>query len=136
MGPYTNDSSPGPVPWTATTATRPQVLREETTFLKKDVLPVQSPKAKSEILLAGNYEYPFEFIIAGHSPESVEGLGDSWIIYRLKATLERGILAPKVYARQHIRVVRTPDVATLEGAQTGVVRVAHAICIAEPISYG
>ncbi|KAL9603832.1 MAG: hypothetical protein Q9219_000941 [cf. Caloplaca sp. 3 TL-2023] len=65
-------------------------------------------------LAAGNYEWPFEYVLPGYTPESVEGLEDSWIIYRMKATIDRGILAQNVIARKHLRIVRTLDTAALE----------------------
>ena len=75
---------------------------------------LQSTKTKNEMVMAGNYEFPFEIIIPGSSPESVEGLGDSWIIYRVKATVDRGFLSSKLQTRKHMRVVRTLDPSSLE----------------------
>ncbi|KAI4143628.1 MAG: hypothetical protein LQ341_002867, partial [Variospora aurantia] len=69
---------------------------------------------RGETLPAGNYEWPFDYILPGHTPESVEGLQGSWIIYRMKATVERGILAQNILARKHVRIVRTLDTAALE----------------------
>jgi len=70
---------------------------------------------KSEILPAGNYEWPFDCIIPGDSPESLEGLTEGWVIYRLKATIERGsIFAHNMHARKHLRVVRTLGPSDLE----------------------
>lgn len=86
---------------------------------------------KSESLPAGNYEYPFEIVIPGDSPESVEGLGDSWVIYRLKATIERGRLLHNLYARKHMRIVRTLGPSALELAHEMVgasVRVSWRSC--------
>jgi hypothetical protein len=37
-----------------------------------------------------NYEYPFQLMLDGDLPESVEGLGGTHIIYRLKARVVRG----------------------------------------------
>ncbi|KAL9592660.1 MAG: hypothetical protein Q9179_006496 [Wetmoreana sp. 5 TL-2023] len=68
-------------------------------------------------LEAGNYEWPFDHVLPGYIPESVEGLWDSWIIYRMKATIDRGLLAQNVLARKHVRVVRTLDTAALELSQ-------------------
>lgn len=65
-------------------------------------------------LAADNYEWPFDYVIPGNTPESVEGLDDSWIVYRMKATIDRGILAQNIITRKHIRVVRTLDTAALE----------------------
>ncbi|KAL8647696.1 MAG: hypothetical protein Q9226_006329 [Calogaya cf. arnoldii] len=65
-------------------------------------------------LAADNYEWPFQYILPGNIPESVEGLDDSWIVYRMKATIDRSILAQNVVTRKHVRVVRTLDTAALE----------------------
>ena len=71
-------------------------------------------------LPAGNYEYPFDLIIPGSTPESVEGLPDSYIIYRMKATIERNILAQNFVARRQVRLIRTLDTASLELAHAMV----------------
>ncbi|KAI9827880.1 MAG: hypothetical protein M1826_006186 [Phylliscum demangeonii] len=92
----------------------PRVLREETAFYKKEIVFVHSPKLTGETLPAGNYEYAFEVIIPGETAESIEGLGDTWIIYRAKATIDRGRLLPNLCARKHLRIVRTLDPAVLE----------------------
>ena len=70
---------------------------------------------RSETLAAGNYEYPFETILPGDMAESVEGFSDCWIVYRMKASIDRGILASNIHARKHIRVIRSfkPDALEL-----------------------
>ena len=47
-------------------------------------------------------------------PESVEGLSDSHIVYKLKATVARGKLAYDIHAWKPVRVVRTLDPSALE----------------------
>jgi arrestin-related trafficking adapter 4/5/7 len=74
---------------------------------------VDAAKGK-DTLDRGNYEFPFEIEFPGHMPESLEGLYDSWIVYRLKATIERGKFAHNLHARKHLRVVRTLDPSSLE----------------------
>ncbi|KAL8908560.1 MAG: hypothetical protein Q9171_005395 [Xanthocarpia ochracea] len=69
---------------------------------------------RGETLAADNYEWPFDYALPGNMSESVEGLDDSWIVYRLKATIERGILAQNIVTRKHVRVVRTLDTDALE----------------------
>ncbi|KAL8947436.1 MAG: hypothetical protein Q9222_006282 [Ikaeria aurantiellina] len=69
---------------------------------------------RGETLAVGNYEWPFDYVLPGDTPESVEGLDDSWIIYRMKATIDRGFLAQNVLARKHVRIIRTLDTAALE----------------------
>lgn len=74
-------------------------------------------KRSGETLPKGNYEWPFEHIMPGNSPESVEGLEDSCVIYRMKAKIERGILQQNPVARKHIRLIRTLDLSAPELAQ-------------------
>ncbi|KAI9835907.1 MAG: hypothetical protein M1819_001805 [Sarea resinae] len=89
-------------------------IKQESIFYKHDWMLLEPGKRKSEILPPGSYAYPFELVIPGSTPESVEGLDDSWIVYRMKATIERGLLAPNVHARGHLRIVRTLDPSALE----------------------
>jgi len=63
---------------------------------------------------ATNHEWPFELIIPGGTAESVEGLNESHIQYKLKATVARGRLAYDLHAYKAVRVVRTLDPAALE----------------------
>lgn len=88
-------------------------MRESWTF-------VNSGKGLFKTLPAGNYEYPFDTVIRGDSSESVEGASDNWIVYRMKATIDRGLLSTNVYARKHIRVIRTFDAGALELAHAMV----------------
>ncbi|KAL2069655.1 hypothetical protein VTL71DRAFT_14334 [Oculimacula yallundae] len=66
------------------------------------------------VLPSGNYEWPFEIVIPGSFAESVEGLQDSHIKYRLKATVARGKLAYDLHASKPVRIVRTLDPSALE----------------------
>lgn len=70
--------------------------------------------SKGVILPAGNYEWPFELVIPGSMAESVEGLADSHIVYKLKATVARGKLAYDLHAWKPVRIVRTLDPSALE----------------------
>lgn len=65
-------------------------------------------------LPAGNYEYPFEFTLPGDTPESVEGIPEASITYRLKATVSRGKLAYDLHAYKHLRIIRTLESGALE----------------------
>lgn len=87
---------------------------------------VNPAKGKTETLVAGNYEFPFEVIIPGDTPESVEGLPESWVIYRMKATIDRGRLQQNIHARKHVRIIRTLDPAALELAHS-MVRGHHSV---------
>ena len=66
------------------------------------------------ILPAGNYEYPFEYTMPGNTAESVEGIPEASITYRLKATVGRGKLAYDLHAYKHLRVIRTLEPSALE----------------------
>ncbi|TGO62409.1 hypothetical protein BOTNAR_0114g00080 [Botryotinia narcissicola] len=70
--------------------------------------------SKGLLLPAGNYEWPFELVLPGSMSESVEGLNDSHIIYKLKATVARGKLAYDLHAWKPVRIVRTLDPSALE----------------------
>ncbi|KAB8293937.1 hypothetical protein EYC80_009410 [Monilinia laxa] len=70
--------------------------------------------SKGLLLPAGNYEWPFELVIPGSMSESVEGLNDSHIVYKLKATVARGKLAYDLHAWKPVRIVRTLDPSALE----------------------
>ncbi|KAF8864710.1 hypothetical protein BDZ45DRAFT_736833 [Acephala macrosclerotiorum] len=70
--------------------------------------------SRGTTLPAGNYEWPFELVIPGAMAESIEGLHDSHIMYRLKATVARGKLAYDLHAYKPLRIVRTLDPSALE----------------------
>ncbi|EPE35187.1 E set [Glarea lozoyensis ATCC 20868] len=70
--------------------------------------------SKGTLLPAGNYEWPFELMIPGSMAESVEGMRDSHIVYKLKATVARGKLAYDLHAWKPVRIVRTLDPSALE----------------------
>ncbi|KZF21120.1 hypothetical protein L228DRAFT_269520 [Xylona heveae TC161] len=89
-------------------------VKQESVFYKHEWMLLDPGKRKTENLSPGNYEYPFEVIIPGDTPQSIEGLHDSFVIYRMKATVERGMLAQNLHARRHMRIVRTLDPSALE----------------------
>ena len=95
-------------------------VKQEDVFLRKTWDFQNNGKRNSEVLPAGNYEYPFDMIIPGATPESVEGLSDTWIVYRMKATIERGLLQQNQVARRQVRIIRTLDTAALELAHAMV----------------
>lgn len=66
------------------------------------------------MLPAGNYEYPFEYLMDGKTAESVEGIPEASITYRMKATIGRGKLAYDLHAYKHLRVIRAPEPGALE----------------------
>lgn len=74
----------------------------------------------AETLAAGNYEWPFEMVIPGCTTDSLEGLPETWVVYRMKATIERGMLQQNSLARRQVRIIRTLDPAALELAHAMV----------------
>ncbi len=96
------------------TNTRSTRLKQEKEFFNREWTFPEGPKSKWNTLKAGNFDYPFQVIIEGNMPESVEGLDDSWVVYRMKATIERGRLAHNISTRKHLRVVRTLGPTSLE----------------------
>ncbi|KAK0709776.1 hypothetical protein B0T26DRAFT_654179 [Lasiosphaeria miniovina] len=69
---------------------------------------------KGVILPAGNYEWPFELLLPGQTTESVEGMREASITYKLKATVARGKLAYDLHAYKRLRIIRTLESSALE----------------------
>lgn len=74
----------------------------------------QTPWVSGGILPAGNYEWPFELMLPGTTAESVEGLPEGSITYKLKATVARGKLAYDLHTYKRLRIVRTLEPSALE----------------------
>lgn len=68
---------------------------------------------------ADNYEFPFDVVLEGSLPESVEGLHDTWVTYRFKAEIGRKY-ARDIVIRKPVRIVRTLDPSALELAHAMV----------------
>ncbi|KAK5218990.1 hypothetical protein LTR72_008172 [Exophiala xenobiotica] len=86
---------------------------KEKTFFEKTWSFRDPGKGKTEILHPNNYEWPFSCILEGALPESVEGMKDAWIIYRLKAEISRK-RGRDIVVRKPLRIVRTLDANALE----------------------
>ncbi|KAL1841662.1 hypothetical protein VTJ49DRAFT_6768 [Mycothermus thermophilus] len=71
---------------------------------------------KGVTLPPGNYEWPFELTLGGDTIESVEGLREASITYKLKAIVSRPnkILHPEIPAEKSLRVIRTLQASALE----------------------
>ncbi|QLG72100.1 hypothetical protein HG535_0C04540 [Zygotorulaspora mrakii] len=69
-------------------------------------------------LVKGNYEFPFSAILPGSLTESVEGLPNASVVYKLEATIERVKFYTDLICRKHLRVVRTLSPAALELSET------------------
>ncbi|KAK3995795.1 hypothetical protein QBC44DRAFT_366179 [Cladorrhinum sp. PSN332] len=70
--------------------------------------------SRSQTLPIGNYEWPFELTLPGDTTESVEGMREASITWKLKATVARGKLATDLHAYKRLRVIRTLEASALE----------------------
>ncbi|KAF9876229.1 carbon catabolite repression protein [Colletotrichum karsti] len=92
-----------------------QKVDKTTTLLQHRWAPfVGGNGGKNTILQAGNYEWPFEYTLPGNTAESVEGIPEASITYKLKATVARGKLAYDLHAYKALRIIRTLEPAALE----------------------
>ncbi|KAK1759491.1 hypothetical protein QBC47DRAFT_437311 [Echria macrotheca] len=73
-----------------------------------------SASGRGVTLPPGNYEWPFELMLPGDTAESVEGLREANITYKLKATVARGKLAYDLHAYKRLRIIRTLESSALE----------------------
>lgn len=92
---------------------------KEKVFFEKVWKFREAGKGKTEILPADNYEFPFDVILEGSLPESVEGLHDTWVTYRFKAEIGRKYVRD-IAIRKPVRIVRTLDPSALELAHAMV----------------
>ncbi|PSN75280.1 carbon catabolite repression protein cred, partial [Corynespora cassiicola Philippines] len=98
------------VSWHISNTVTPQPITNKQHFLFEnlDLFPVDGSKSKPHKLNAGPHEWDFKFKMPSSLDESVEGLPTNWIVYTLKATVERGYMAGgKLTTSSHIRVIRT-----------------------------
>ena len=92
-----------------------RTAKKENTFFEK-IWTFRDPgKSKTEILKPGNYEYPFDVVLDGGLPESVEGLPESYVAYRFRADIGRKY-AKDVTIRKPLRIIRTLGPSALETA--------------------
>ncbi|EAW06591.1 arrestin family protein [Aspergillus clavatus NRRL 1] len=85
----------------------------EKVFYEKTWTFRDAGKSKTEVLAAGNYEFPFHVILEGSMPESVEGLSDTYVTYRFKAEIGRKY-AKDIVVRKPLRIIRTLESSALE----------------------
>lgn len=94
------------------------VKHEEIVYEKKWTFLDGGEKAHLFTVKPNNYEYDFSETLSGDLPESIEGLGNTHIVYRLKARITRHRLVHDVTVKKHLRIVRTLAPDALELAQT------------------
>ena len=85
----------------------------ERTFYEKSWTFIDPGRSKTDIIKPGNHEFPFDVLLEGSLPESVEGLDHSWVIYRFKAEIGKKY-QKDIITRKPLRIVRTLDVDTLQ----------------------
>ncbi|KKA26405.1 hypothetical protein TD95_001402 [Thielaviopsis punctulata] len=72
-------------------------------------------KGKSITLEAGNYEWPFEYMLPGNTAETIECVSEAALTYKLTATCVRNkLVASDVQTQKRFRVIRTLDPTALE----------------------
>ena len=97
------------VAWHTTNTVTPQPISQKQNFLLENLslFPVDGTKNKAHKINAGLHEWDFKFKMPSSLPESVEGLPTNWVVYNLKATVDRGYISKPLTATSHIRVIRT-----------------------------
>ncbi|KAI5807409.1 hypothetical protein DFH27DRAFT_317931 [Peziza echinospora] len=90
-------------------ASKTRGVKAEKVIYEKDwqFINFDQDHKKSYMLNPGNYEYPFEHILPGNIGESVEGLDAAYVVYRMKATIERSRFQQDISTKKHVRIVRT-----------------------------
>ncbi|KAI0483508.1 arrestin [Xylaria cf. heliscus] len=91
-----------------------QKIDRTTTVMKHEWKPFVGETSHHTVLAPGNYEWPFELMLSGDTPESVEGLYQTGITYALKATVSRGKLLKNLHATKRLRIIRTLGPSALE----------------------
>ena len=86
---------------------------KEKSFLEKYWTFRDPGKNKTETLQPDNYEFPFDLVLPGALPESVEGLSETWVAYRFKAEIGRKF-TKDIVVRKPLRIIRTLDSSALE----------------------
>lgn len=77
-----------------------RTLKHEEVFFEKRWKFLEGGGNRGFTLAPNNYAYEFSVPLDASLPESVEGLGGTHIIYRLKARVVRGMLAHDVVAKK------------------------------------
>ncbi|KAJ4299085.1 hypothetical protein N0V90_004329 [Kalmusia sp. IMI 367209] len=97
------------VAWHTTNTVTPQPISQKQNFLLENLslFPVDGSKNKAHKINAGVHEWEFKFKMPSTLDESIEGLPTNWVVYSLKATVDRGYMSKPLSASSHIRVIRT-----------------------------
>ncbi|KAI9666024.1 MAG: hypothetical protein M1821_003959 [Bathelium mastoideum] len=106
------------ISWPLNTVTGSETSEKKTFYYEEKVLTLDSCTTGAHKLHRGQHAFPFKFSLNGALPESVEGMNNAWIVYTLRARMERGYLAKDLTASQHIRIIRTMGQDELEMVQS------------------
>ncbi|TID20906.1 NADH-ubiquinone oxidoreductase 30kDa subunit [Venturia nashicola] len=79
------------------------IMDEELTLYPTDGASTHT----SHKIAPGTHEWRFSFKMDPSIPESVEGLPGSFVVYDLKAEIDRGWGSKNLLAEKHVRVIRT-----------------------------
>lgn len=98
-----------PCRWYTANTVTPQPIAQKQHFLVENLslFPVSGSPTKSHKINAGTHEWEFKFKMPANLDESVEGLPTNYIIYNLKASVDKGYMSKPLTATSHIRVIRT-----------------------------
>lgn len=66
-----------------------------------------SSEHHSFLLPQGNYSMPFSVVLPANVPESIEGLSNAKVLYKLECFIERGRFDRSFQTGKHFRIVRT-----------------------------
>lgn len=93
-----------------------EILQKKVFYRKELELPLSKKSAKKRLqkLSSGAYTWPFRFSLERDLPETVEGLSENSISYRVVALVQKCYLAKNVRVSQPIRVIRTLGQDTLD----------------------
>ncbi|CAI6331808.1 unnamed protein product [Periconia digitata] len=97
------------ISWYTSNTVTPQPISQKQHFLTEHLtlFPVSGSPVKAHKINAGTHEWDFKFKMPSKLDESVEGLPTNYIIYTLKATVDKGYISKPLTATSHIRVIRT-----------------------------
>ncbi|KAF2123549.1 hypothetical protein P153DRAFT_303627 [Dothidotthia symphoricarpi CBS 119687] len=97
------------VSWHLTNTVSPQPISQKTNIHIDNItlFPIGDSKNKAHKINAGRHEWDFSFKMPSSLDQSVEGLPTNWVVYNLKATVDRGYMTKQLSATSHIRVIRT-----------------------------
>lgn len=90
-----------------------RVVSKERGFYQKTWTFRDPGRGRDEKMIPDNYVWDFNLVLDGTMPESVEGLQDAGVLYRLKAEIGRK-RAKDIVTRKPVRIMRTLGPSALE----------------------